>query len=84
VSKKAKPTPPADRSTVMEQVRALLADHFDCGLSVVSWEEQGTTFHMEVKFGNHYAVRQLARDAEEILFPIEEDEDEEEEEEEQA
>jgi hypothetical protein len=35
---------------------------------------------MEVKFGNEYAIRQLARDADEILWPIEEDEEEEEEE----
>jgi hypothetical protein len=33
---------------------------------------------MEVKFGNEYALQSLARDADEILWPEEEDEDEEE------
>jgi hypothetical protein len=70
-------SPPKDRSDVLEQVRAILAENFDCGLAIVSWEEEGITCHMEVKFGNEYAVRQLARDADEILWPVE-DEDEEE------
>jgi hypothetical protein len=70
--------PPKERSDVFEQVRAILAENFDCGLAIVSWEEQGATCHMEIKFGNEYAVQTLARDADEILWPAEEDEDEEE------
>jgi hypothetical protein len=69
--------PPKDRSDVFAQVRQILAENFDCGLAIVSWEEQGTTCHMEIKFGNEYAVQTLARDADEILWPAE-DEDEEE------
>jgi hypothetical protein len=38
---------------------------------------------METKWGNDYATRTLARDADEILWPCE-DEDEEDEEEEEA
>ena len=71
-----KKTPPPDREAVMEQVRSLLAEHFDVGLFVVSWEDAGTTFHMESKFGNDYAIRELTRRAEELLWPGEfEDED---------
>jgi hypothetical protein len=70
--------PPKDRSDVLEQVRATLAENFDCGLAIVSWEESGVTSHMEIKFGNEYALQSLARDADEILWPEEEDEDEEE------
>jgi hypothetical protein len=33
---------------------------------------------MDIKFGNEYALQSLARDAEEILWPVDEDEDEEE------
>jgi hypothetical protein len=70
--------PPKDRSDVLEQVRAMLAENFDCGLAIVSWEESGATSHMEIKFGNEYALQSLARDADQILWPEEEDEDEEE------
>jgi hypothetical protein len=68
--------PPKDRSDVLEQVRAMLAENFDCGLAIVSWEESGVTSHMEVKFGNEYALQSLARDADEILWPVEDDEEE--------
>ncbi len=74
---------PKDRKDVLEDVRKILAENFDCGLVIVSWESQGETFHMETKWGNDYATRTLARDADEILWPCE-DEDEEDEEEEEA
>lgn len=77
-----KSTPPKDREAVMLQVRQLLAEHFEVGVCVVSWEDAGTTFDMDFKFGNSYAARALARDAEEILWPLEEEETEDEEEEE--
>ena len=79
MSRKTKTTPPPDREAVMTQVRQLLAEHFDCGICVVSWEDEGTTYDMDFKFGNSYAARALARDAEEILWPIEADDEEEEE-----
>lgn len=64
----------------MTQVRQILAEHFEVGVCVVSWEDAGTTFDMDFKFGNSHAARALARDAEEILWPIEEEETDEEEE----
>lgn len=77
-----KPPRPKDREAVMLQVRQMLAEHFEVGVCVVSWEDQGTTYDMDFKFGNLHAAKSLARDAEEILWPIEEEEtiDEEEEE----
>ena len=79
MSRKAKSSPPPDREAVMLQVRQMLAEHFEVGVCVVSWEDAGTTFDMDFKFGNSHAARALARDAEEILWPIEEETDEEEE-----
>jgi hypothetical protein len=73
-------SPPKDREAVMLQARDLLSEHFDVGFCVVSWEDQGTTYYMDFKYGNDYAARALVREADEILWPIEdEDEDEEEE-----
>ena len=67
------------RKAVLERIRKELVDQFDCGLAVVSWEEGGTTYLMDLKFGNHYAVEALADRTSDILFPYEEDEEEEEE-----
>lgn len=69
---------PLDRAAVLTQVRQLLAEHFEVGICVVSWEDAGTTFDMDFKFGNLHAAQNLARKAEEILWPIEDDEEEEE------
>ena len=79
MSRKAKSSPPPDREAVMTQVRQILAEHFEVGVCVVSWEDAGTTYDMDFKFGNSHAARALARDAEEILWPLEEETDEEEE-----
>jgi hypothetical protein len=79
MSRKAKSSPPPDREAVMTQVRQILAEHFEVGVCVVSWEDAGTTYDMDFKFGNSHAARALARDAEEILWPIEADDEEEEE-----
>jgi hypothetical protein len=68
------------RKAVLERIRKELVDQFDCGLAVVSWEEGGTTYHMDLKFGNQYAVEALADRTSDILFPMEDDEEEEEEE----
>ena len=80
MSRKAKASPPKDREAVMEQVRQILCEHFDCGVCVVSWEDAGTTFDMDFKFGNSHAARNLAREAEDILWPLEEEEEDDEEE----
>ena len=82
MSRKTKSSPPPDREAVMTQLRQILAEHFEVGVCVVSWEDAGTTYDMDFKFGNSHAARALARDAEEILWPIEEEETEDEEEEE--
>ena len=79
MSRKMKSSPPPDREAVMTQVRQILAEHFEVGVCVVSWEDAGTTYDMDFKFGNSHAARALARDAEEILWPIEADDEEEEE-----
>jgi hypothetical protein len=70
-------SPPKDREAVMLQARSLLAEHFSHGIAVVSWEDEGTTYYMDFKFGNDYACRALTREAEDMLWPLE-DEDEEE------
>ena len=66
------------RKAVLERIRKELVDQFDVGLAVVSWEESGTTYHMDLKFGNQYAVEALADRTSDILFPYEEEEEEEE------
>lgn len=70
------PKAPATREKLLEQVRATLAEHFDIGLLIVSWESEGTTFHMETKHGNEYALRELARRAPELLWPTDYEDDE--------
>ena len=69
------PKAPATREKLLEQVRATLAEHFEVGLLIVSWEEEGTTYHMETKHGNDYALRELARRADELLWPAEFEDD---------
>ncbi len=81
MSRKAKASLPKDREAVMLQVRQILAEHFEVGVCVVSWEDQGTTYDMDFKFGNSHAARNLAREAEDILWPLEEEEEEDDEEE---
>jgi hypothetical protein len=75
--KKPKFSLPKDREAIMLQVRELLAEHFDVGVSVVSWEEEGETYYMDFKFGNDYAAKSLCREAEDMLWPYEEEEEEE-------
>jgi hypothetical protein len=75
---KPKFSAPKDREAIMLQVRELLAEHFDVGVSVVSWEDEGETYYMDFKFGNDYAAKSLCREAEDMLWPYEEEEEEEE------
>ena len=67
---------PLTQGQAITDARKILSDHFDCGIAIVAWEEQGTTYHMECKFGNEYAVQALAKQAE--TFFEEEIEEEEE------
>jgi len=73
--RKPKTSPPKDREAVMLQVRDLLAEHFDVGLCIVSWEAEGETFYMDLKFGNDYAAKSLCREAEDMLWPYDPDEE---------
>ena len=75
--RKPKASPPKDREAIMLQVRDLLAEHFDVGIAVVSWEDGGETYYMDFKYGNDYAARALCREADEILWPYETEDDEE-------
>lgn len=70
--------PPKDREKAIAQAREILADFFDAGICVMSWEEGGQTFEMHFSLGNHYACETLARRAEEIVFPCEEEDEDEE------
>jgi hypothetical protein len=72
---------PITQDQAITDARKLLSDNFDCGIVIVAWEEQGTTFHMETKFGNEYATQNLADRAseffeeEETELELEEDEE---------
>ena len=58
---------PKGRKEAIEKARDLLSEYFDCGLAIVSWEEEGTTYNMTLRFGNFYAVESLADQAGDIL-----------------
>ena len=77
MGKKRAKSPAKERAEILAHVRQLLAEHFDCGIVVVSWETEGTTFHSETKFGNEYASKALAGDAINLLWPYNEQEEEE-------
>jgi len=72
---------PKNNKEAIESVRKTLSDHFDAGIVIVCWEEQGTTYHMETKFGNEYATQNIADRAseffeeEEIVLELEEEEE---------
>ena len=70
---------PKDRAQAIGEARKLLSDFFDSGICVMSYEEQGVTYEMHFSIGNHYACETLARRAEEIVFPCEEEDQDEEE-----
>ena len=60
----------------LAEARKNLADQFDHGIMIVSWEEEGQTMYLETQFGNGFACEKLAERAVELLFPDDEDEDE--------
>ena len=72
---------PKTQEQAIAEVRKILSDHFDAGIVIVCWEEQGTTYHMETKFGNEYATQNLADraseffDEDEAVVELEEDEE---------
>jgi hypothetical protein len=77
-TKKIKLSIPKEREEIMLQVRETLAEHFDVGVAVVSWEDEGETYYMDFKFGNDYAAKSLCMEAGDMLWPCEEEEEEEE------
>jgi hypothetical protein len=79
MSRKSKSNPPEGREAVLLKVRGILAEHFDVGICVVSWECDGKTFYMDLKFGNEYAAKAIAQECEDLLWPCEDFDDEEEE-----
>jgi acyl-CoA reductase-like NAD-dependent aldehyde dehydrogenase len=81
MSRKPKNQPPEDREAVLLKVRNILAEHFDVGICVVSWEGDGKTYYMDFKFGNEYAAKAIAQECEDLLWPCDDFEDDEEEEE---
>ena len=60
----------------LAEARKLLADQFDHGIAIVSWEEDGQTMYLETQFGNGFACEKLAERAVDLLFPEEEFDDE--------
>ena len=58
----------------LAEARKKLADQFDHGIIIVSWEEGGQTMYLESQFGNAFACEKLAERAIDLLFPDEDDE----------
>jgi hypothetical protein len=48
------------RAEVVERVERLLAEHFDAGVGMVSWAEEGETQYLTLKFGNSFAVEGMS------------------------
>ena len=60
----------------LAKIRSQLSEHYAHGLLLVSWEEEGQTYHAHTHWGNDYAAQQLAARCEEIVFEDDEEEDE--------
>lgn len=48
------------RADVVERVERILAEHFDAGVGMVSWAEEGETQYLTLKFGNSFAVEGMS------------------------
>ena len=79
MKKRKQPTVESERTEALAEAKRLLSEHYDCGFTIVSWEQGGETMHGEFVFGNKYAVEGLAGDSFSILFPDLEEEEEDEE-----
>jgi hypothetical protein len=79
LEKKKQPTVESERAEALAEAKRILSEHYDCGLTIVSWEQGGETMHGEFVFGNKSAVEGLASDSFSILFPDTEEEEEDEE-----
>lgn len=49
------------RYRALQQARSILAEHFDHGLILVTWEEKGKPMAEEARVGNIFAQEGLAR-----------------------
>ena len=61
----------------LAKLRCELSEHYAHGLLLVSWEEEGQTYHAHTRWGNDYAAQQLAARAEEIVFGEDDEEEDE-------
>lgn len=66
------------RAEVVERVERILAEHFDAGVGMVSWAEEGETQYLTLKFGNSFAVEGMSEQLPMCLDMRDEDEEEEE------
>jgi hypothetical protein len=48
------------RAEVVERIERILAEHFDAGVGMVSWAEEGETQYLTLKFGNSFAVEGMS------------------------
>ena len=65
------------RADVVERVERMLAEHFDAGVGMVSWAEDGETQYLTLKFGNSFAVEGMSEQLPMCLEMRGEDDDEE-------
>lgn len=65
-----------DRAEVVARVERILAEHFDVGVGMVSWAEEGETQYLTLRFGNSFAVEAMSEQLPMCLDMHGEDEDE--------
>ena len=65
-----------DRAEGVARVERILAEHFDVGVGMVSWAEEGETQYLTLKFGNSFAVEAMSEQLPMCLDMHGEDEDE--------
>lgn len=62
------------RAEVVARVERILAEHFDAGVGMVSWAEEGETQYLTIKFGNSFAVEAMSEQLPMCLEMNDEDE----------
>jgi hypothetical protein len=63
------------REATTAAAKMALSEMFDAGLAIVTYMDDGTTYHQAITFGNQYAVECLVENAKEIIYGEEETED---------
>ena len=69
-----------EKEEVLTRVRQILAEHFEHGFVICSWEDSADTYQMHTRWGNSYAIEKLCEKSTDIIFPDDEEEETEEEE----